>query len=224
MPDQERGGRCVEGEKELTVHEAKKIFYKDRVFFVFAEVYEPAEDTFLFADSLRVRSDDEVLDVGTGCGILAVLSALVAKRVVATDINPHAAGCAQINAKVNGVSEKVDIVCGDMFNPLRKDSRFDVVLFNAPYLPTEQNNASGWIDYAWSGGKSGRELIDRFIASVPQHLKAGGRALLVQSTLSDVERTLGRLGQRKLDARIVGECKTAFETITLIEAVTQSKK
>ena len=202
---------------EKYLRSAKKIQFGDRVFFVFDSVYEPAEDTFLIAEHLKIRGN--VLEIGTGCGILSVLAALKASRVIATDINPYAAKCAKLNAEINGVSEKIDILIGDLFNPIRANSTFDAILFNAPYLPDEKRSGSKrLIDYAWSGGKDGREVIDRFIQHAPKHLKPDGRILLVQSTLSDVEKTIMEFRKRGLQARIIDERKAFFESITLIEA------
>ena len=197
---------------------AKRVFFEDQVFYVLPEVYEPAEDTFLLAENLEAKPDGKVLDIGTGSGILAVLSALKGAQVVAVDINPRAVRCAKLNAEVNDVSEKVDIVCGDLFGPLTREGLFDVVLFNAPYLPTEDDEPEDWLNYAWTGGRTGRQIIDRFIEHVPGYLTGGGRVLLVQSTLSDVSRTIKELAERGFKTRIRGECKAAFETITLVEA------
>jgi release factor glutamine methyltransferase len=196
----------------------KKVFFKDQAFTVLDGVYEPAEDTFLFAKNLTVNIGDEVLEIGAGCGILSVISALKARRVVAVDVSPDAVRCTKLNVEDNGVSDRVDVVRGDLFGPLRKEALFDTVLFNAPYLPTENEKPSGWIDYAWQGGKKGRELIDRFVAHAPEHLKVGGRILLVQSTLSDVEETLSSFAEQGFEATVVAEQKVAFETITLIQA------
>ncbi|MDI6690428.1 MAG: methyltransferase, partial [Candidatus Bathyarchaeota archaeon] len=49
---------------------SKKVFFADYVFYVSENVYEPAEDSFLFAENLMVRERDFVLDMGIGCGIL----------------------------------------------------------------------------------------------------------------------------------------------------------
>ena len=196
----------------------KKAFFENKVFIVFDGVYEPDEDTFLIAENLAVNAGEEVLDVGSGCGILSVLSADKAKAVVAVDLNPDAVKCTKRNAMINDVSKRVDAVRGDLFEPLSKGALFDLVLFNAPYLPTENEKPSSWIDYAWSGGKKGRELIDRFIAHASKHLKPEGRILLVQSTLSDVNETLRKFSKQGFDACVLAEKKIAFETITLILA------
>jgi release factor glutamine methyltransferase len=49
-------------------------------------------------------------------------------------------------------------------------------------------------------------------------LKEGGRILLVQSTLSDVDETMRRLEGEGLRASVLAEKKVAFETIVVIQA------
>jgi release factor glutamine methyltransferase len=196
----------------------KKLFIKDYVFLVDEKVYEPAEDTFLLAENLKVEEGEVVLDVGTGCGIFAVLAAKKAKKVVATDINPYAIRCAEKNAKINGVEGEIEFRLGDLFQPVRPDETFSLILFNAPYLPSEPREERSWIGRAWTGGPSGRKVIDRFIISAPEFLTADGRILLVQSSLSDVDKTLEMFDETKLKTRVAAEVKFPFETIALIEA------
>lgn len=200
----------------------RKIFFEEHVFHIFDHVYEPDEDTFLLAENLDADSNDVVLDLGTGCGILAVLSALKAKRVVATDVNPYAVRCAKLNAKVNEVSDSMEVIRGDLFGATKEGGRFSLILFNAPYLPTEEGEQTGWIDYAWAGGERGRMVIDRFISSASRYLKPKGRILLVQSTLSDVNESIEKLEKYSLRANVIDQTKVSFETIMLIEAEKRS--
>ena len=88
----------------------------------------------------------------------------------------------------------------------------------SPYLPIDEDERKGWIEKAWAGGKTGRTVIDRFINNVSRHLTKGGKILLIQSSLSNVEETLNRFSQHKLIATIVCEEKASFEKITLIRA------
>ncbi|UCE29128.1 MAG: tRNA (adenine(22)-N(1))-methyltransferase TrmK [Candidatus Bathyarchaeota archaeon] len=194
----------------------KRIFFGKYAFYVSKNVYEPAEDTFLLAENLIVNQSDDVLDVGTGCGILGVLAAKKAKKVVAVDINPHAVRCAQMNAGLNNVVDKIDVRLGHMFEPISKDEKFNVIVFNAPYLPSERSEQKTWIGKAWAGGASGREIIDHFVSRAPQHLVEKGRIILVQSTLSNVDETMQKLEEEGLVAIIVAEKKVAFETIVVI--------
>ena len=196
----------------------KTVFFGDRSFYVLENVYEPAEDTFLLAENLVVNKDDVVLDMGTGCGILGILAAEKARKVVAIDSNPHAVRCARLNAKLHGVIGKMDVRQGDLFKPLKKNEKFDLIIFNAPYLPSEKWEQRAWLGRAWAGGPTGRQIIDRFLAEVPEHIEKGSRILLVQSTLSNVEETVQKLEEKRLDVTVVAEKKVAFETMVLVQA------
>jgi release factor glutamine methyltransferase len=196
----------------------KRLFSNNSSFCVLKDVYEPSEDTFLLADRLVVKETDRVLDMGTGCGILGILAAKKAREVVALDLNPHAVQCAKINAKNNGISNKIVFLVGDLFKPIKKAEKFDVIVFNAPYIPTEEGEKKTWITRAWSGGPTGRYVIDRFLADVPTFVKSNGKILIVQSTLSNISDTLNKFKKAGFRAKIISEKKIYFETIVLIEA------
>jgi release factor glutamine methyltransferase len=167
---------------------------------------------------MMVTENDTVLDMGTGCGILAILAAEKAKTVVAVDINPHALECSTRNAETNEVKEKIQFLHGDMFHPIRKNERFSLILFNSPYLPSDPDEEKSWIGKAWAGGSNGRKVIDRFIADASQWLADGGKILLVQSSISDVNRTLEMFKERNLHAIVAAQIKVPFENIVLVEA------
>jgi len=189
-----------------------RVFYRNREFLVLPGVYEPAEDTFLLADHLRVREGERVLELGTGCGILAVLAAEQGGRVVATDVSEAALRCAWLNAWRHGVGDRVEFRRGELFSPV-VSSTFDLILFNPPYLPEE-----GREDPRWSGGRSGRRVLDPFLSELPFHLSPNGRALFVQSSLSGVGETLSRLRGVGLEARILRRLRFFFEELVLVEA------
>ena len=201
----------------------KQVRYDDLEFHILRNVYEPAEDTFLAADHLVVNEDDIVLDMGTGCGIVAILAAQKAKKVVAVDINPHAARCAKKNAEINKLASKIDIRKGDLFKPIRKSEKFSLIVFNAPYLPSALKESMSWLGKSWAGGPAGRQIIDRFITEVPKYLEKNGRILLVQSSLSNINETLGKFQKAELKAQVIAEKKVSFETIVLIQASHLSK-
>ncbi|MCD6248568.1 MAG: methyltransferase [Hadesarchaea archaeon] len=197
---------------------SRVVYYRGMRFEVIPEVYEPAEDTLLLADNLDVRKEERVLDLGTGCGLLAILAAKLGGMVIATDVSPKAIECAEINARTNHVEERVDFRLGDMFEPIGEE-RFDLIIFNPPYLPVPRDEGSdSLLSLAWSGGPNGRAIIDGFLAGLPRHLRSKGRAMFVQSTLSNVERTIGELEERGLRAEVVARKKLMFEELFLIRA------
>ena len=198
---------------------AKRVYFDDYVFVVDENVYEPAEDSFLFAENLKVEAGESVLDMGTGCGILGILAAEKARDVVAVDVNPYAVRCAKENAVLSNVRGKMAFVQGDLFTWLSEKATFDMILFNAPYLPADARKADSWIGRAWAGGVTGRQVIDRFISEVPKHLKRTGRVLLMQSTLANVDATVRRFAECHLNAEVVADrALPFFETVVLIEA------
>ena len=87
----------------------------------------------------------EVLDLGTGSGVCALFAARQARCVVGVDINPAAVRCASINALMNGMDGKIDVLQGDLFAPVA-GRRFDVVLFNPPFVRGAPRNDA---DRAW---------------------------------------------------------------------------
>jgi len=173
------------------------------------EVYPPAEDTFLLlaAAHAEARPEDSVLEIGCGSGLVSQELAGRVRRIIATDINPHAVRA----AKAAGV----EAVRADIFSGIK--GRFDLVLFNAPYLPTEPEELTGlWIDRALDGGVSGRETTDRFIRELPPHIMPGGRALLAISSLTGLSEVLETAASAGLTARIVASKSFFFEQIHIL--------
>ena len=198
---------------------SKKVHFRDYIFHVYENVYEPAEDSFLFAENLAVKKCEVVLDMGTGCGILGIIAAEKAAKIVMVDVNPYAVRCAKENAKLNGVLEQICFVQGDLFAPMRTEEKFDSILFNAPYLPSKPSEDKSWLGRAWAGGATGRQVIDRFVCEAPEYLKENGWILLMQSTLSDVNETLRRFEKNGLKTSIVAKRSLPFfEAIVLVRA------
>ncbi|MEK6978097.1 MAG: HemK2/MTQ2 family protein methyltransferase [Candidatus Hydrothermarchaeota archaeon] len=178
-------------------------------------VYTPREDSLLLADHLEVPKGARVLDLGTGCGIQGIVASARAGGVVAADINPGAVRCAEENARLNGV-ENMTVVEGDLFDGI--EGRFDLIAFNPPYLPTEPWEPKDVASGAWDGGMDGREVVDRFLEDVGDHLSGDGSLLLVQSSLNELPRTIDALREGSLSARIVAERAFFFERLYLLEA------
>ncbi|WP_112662567.1 50S ribosomal protein L11 methyltransferase [Microvirga flavescens] len=86
-----------------------------------------------FADELKLRTPRNVLDVGTGTGILAFAAAKALKRpVVAGDIDPEAVRVARENARLNGISPWLKLYVGPGVRNAMADrpGHFDLVFAN----------------------------------------------------------------------------------------------
>lgn len=175
----------------------------------YEEVYQPAEDTFLLlkAALVEARPTDGVLEIGCGSGFISQELVPLVFRLLATDINPHAVRAARARG--------IEVIRADLFRGVK--GKFDLILFNAPYLPTEPEERTGqWIDYALDGGESGRQTVDRFIEDLAGHLRPGGRALLLISSLTglaEVQRTAEAAG---FTAEVVADEGCFFERLYVL--------
>ncbi|MCE5214006.1 MAG: class I SAM-dependent methyltransferase [Methanobacterium sp.] len=191
--------------------------FKDIKYQTHPQVYQPAEDTYLLAENLQVEKRSMVLEIGTGTGIIAIIAAKEAQMVTATDVNPYALDCAVKNIVTNKTFN-IELRKGNLFEPV-EDEKFDLILFNTPYLPSDDNEkVYDELEKAWNGGVDGREVIDIFIKDVKDHLNPGGKVQLVQSSLSDSEKTLEILKKQGFDASITAREKCFFEEIMVITA------
>jgi release factor glutamine methyltransferase len=180
-------------------------------------VYVPAEDSYLLADNLEIKPNQSVLEIGTGSGIVAMYVSRLTEDVTVTDINFDACELARENFEANGI-ENIEILFGNMFEPV-EDRKFDVILFNTPYLPTEEGEVlDDTINYAFDGGLNGRKVIDVFLNEVGNHLNDGGIVQMIQSSLSGNEETLDRFDELGFIAEIKASEHFFFEDITLINA------
>lgn len=164
-----------------------------------SQIYFPSEDTYLLikAALVEVKPNDRVLEIGTGSGAVAKSITDLTPQVLAVEINPHAAKYAH---EVNGV----EVVRGDLFDPICGE--FDLILFNAPYLPTDpKEKLDDWLEYALDGGPSGRNVIERFIHEVSAHLSTFGRILLLISSLTEIDEVLKLCHKEALIAFVVAE-------------------
>lgn len=176
------------------------------------DVYEPAEDTALLQRVLRERepslSGRLALDVGTGTGAVARTLVELGARVVAVDVSPHAVLLARENAR------GADVVRGDLMRALC--GPFDVVTFNAPYLPSAPHErVEGWLDRAFHGGEGGIEVSARFVRDLPRVLAPGGRAYLVVSSRADLDALREAVREAGLAEESVGAERWFFEEVAV---------
>ena len=128
-------------------------------------------------ERLPLQEGTRALDMGTGSGAIAVVLAERGAAVTAVDLNPAAVRCARINAMIHDLEGRMQVLEGDLFEPLGR-ARFDLIAFNPPFY---DRPARDMADRAWAGG-AGHQTLRRFLGLAPAHLLPGGRILIGAST------------------------------------------
>ena len=129
-------------------------------------------------DSLTPRRPvARALDVGTGSGVQALLTARHAGHVVATDVNARALAYTELNAALNGM-ENVECRQGSLFEPAGGE-QFELITCNAPYVVSPEKR---WA-YRDSGFQAD-EISERVVRGAADHLAEGGFATLLVSWIA----------------------------------------
>ncbi len=121
------------------------IRYDGKQFVVDPEVFSPKyfPDTYWFEKNLRIQPGDSFLEIGSGTGLISVMAAIKgAGQVTAVDINPAAVKNTTENVFLNHVSHKFRIYEGDVFDPIPKGQKFDVIFWFAPFMHVDMERGN----------------------------------------------------------------------------------
>lgn len=177
-------------------------------------IYSPREDSYLLESQLKLISKGkEILDMGTGSGIIALSSKKAgAKKVTAVDINKEALK----NLKGKGLI----LIESDLFENV--NGKFDIICFNPPYLP-KQEGEDEESSLATTGGNKGDEIILNFLEKASSFLKNNGKILLVLSSLTPLGRIKLLLRKKKLKYSLLKRENLFFEKLFLWEITKRIK-
>jgi release factor glutamine methyltransferase len=162
-------------------------------FVVTPEVLIPRPETELLVEVAlhRLKSSasrtPRILDLGTGSGIIAVCLAKerLKANIVAVDIASSALEVARINSRRYGVSERIDLIRGDLFAALGAKKRlFDLIVSNPPYIRTGELSLLAPEIGQWEpmtaldGGSDGIAYYRRIVGEAHEYLAPGGSVAL----------------------------------------------
>ncbi len=170
-------------------------------FKVTPDVLIPRPETeILVSEALKTLAHLEgkalhILEIGTGSGAISIALAkgLPMARVVATDLSAKALSVAEENALQNGVREQIHFLQGDLFQPLQKGEKFELVIANPPYIPREQfpSLMPEVRDFepriALDGGVNGLDFFRRALPLVRKFLHSAGWFLAEMGAGQDQE-------------------------------------
>ena len=151
----------------------------------------PREETALLVETTlglieeRGGPEPRLIDVGTGCGNIAIAIALKAQsaKIHATDIDPDAVEVAKRNVDKFGLGQRVFLLCGDLLKPLSLKvlaGKLDIIVCNPPYIPTGslQKLDPAITEHepvlALDAGSYGIDIFRRLIKDAPPFLKEDG--------------------------------------------------
>jgi release factor glutamine methyltransferase len=170
-------------------------------------VFVPRRRTEFLAQQAAALAPPRAVVVDLCCGAGPIGAALAASvegiELYAADIDPRAVSCARRNIRGGQVFE------GDLYEPLPRGirGRVDVVVANAPYVPTD---AIGMMPpearlfearAALDGGPDGLDIQRRLAAEAPLWLHPGGH-LVIETSTEQAPRLAEAFTRCGLEARI----------------------
>ncbi|MEM7816682.1 MAG: methyltransferase [Candidatus Aenigmatarchaeota archaeon] len=210
-----------------------KIFYNFDInileFLIDENVYCPEEDSLFFADFVieylsnyfklekkyfkqrkNSRTIENILEVGCGCGFLSIIiykffeknlgKDVDRMKFVAVDINRKSIENTKINAKRH--EAKILVKYSNLFENI--DEKFDLIIFNAPYLPVEE-------DYSYSIFQKGENIVNKFLIDAKEFMNDNAIILLLVSSITPI-----RIPD-SYTARIIKRKKIDWEELRIYE-------
>lgn len=151
----------------------QKTEFYGREFIINSTVLEPRPESETMIELLKKQPlPQQIIDVGTGSGALAITAKLELPdcNVIAIDIDPRCLVVARDNAKKHRV--KINFLKGDLLSPL-VSSQFSfcdsILLANLPYVPDSyQINEAAAMEphHAIFGGEDGLDLYRNLFAQI----------------------------------------------------------
>jgi len=178
------------------------------------EIYEPAEDSYLLQSTLKKylknkSKNIKILDMGSGSGI----QALTCRDKGFLDIF-----AADINENVVEHLKKLGLkaIQSNLFSRVSSSKKFDLIIFNPPYLPLDSREPSDSQSNT-TAGKKGYEIIIKFLKQAKSHLLSKGSILLLFSSLSKPKIILRKAKEFGYNYELLDRQRLFFEELYVFE-------
>ncbi|GAA5953661.1 hypothetical protein JCM8115_004117 [Rhodotorula mucilaginosa] len=200
----------------------------------YESVYEPAEDTFILLDALEqdahlLKGSTLCLEVGSGSGcVTAFLAAICGTHralYLTTDLNSIACRSTLVTAQTNS-QPRIETINTDLTSSLsdRLSTQVDVLVFNPPYVETDEEEASTaqrdprvkGIEKTWAGGARGMTVTNRLLSQVKDLLSPRGLFYLVAVSENKPHQILADMLVRGLHGEIVLKRRAGREHLHIL--------
>lgn len=168
-------------EKHKNQTHSIKIRIQGKYLWIDPNVFNPRNGKISLSliDCLQLKQKATILDVGTGCGMYGIFSIYKgASKAVLVDISPNAVSCAKKNVSLHKMEDKIDVREGDIFTPIKKGEKFDLIISNPPFF-REENGISAIDDFDRFFMDKKEGFIYKFLSNAREYLKKDGKILLV---------------------------------------------
>ena len=185
--------------------------------------YRFSVDAVLLADFITVRPDERLIDLGTGSGIVPLLSSVLtpAREIVGLELQQRLADIAKQNVNINSLEDRIRIVHGDLrqIPKLFSAGEFDVLTTNPPYRKV----GTGRINPGTEQAIARHEItctMPELLTACKYLVKPGGKIFLIYLP-ERLGELLVRLSTQKLEPKKIRCVHTATHTpasLVLVEA------
>jgi len=167
------------------------------------------EDSYFLSEVLKsylknkLKTKLKILDMGSGTGIQAeTCKNLGFKDILAVDIDTES---------VKFIKKKgINSIQSNLFSKINKKEKFNLIIFNAPYLPEDKHDKGK----DTTGGKNGDETIIKFLTQAKSHLNKEGEIILLLSSLTP-RKKIGQIIKKSYKKEVLAEKTIFFEKLEI---------
>jgi tRNA1(Val) A37 N6-methylase TrmN6 len=160
-------------------------------------VWNPTPHGILLGEVLEKMdfSGESIIELGTGCGVHAVVLALRgARELLLTEIDEKILSHAKINLEKNGIETKIRFLVADWIQV--DASGYDSLVANPPFCVAGKNYR--------------RYFIDTLILDAHKLVRPGGKLIFIQSSMADFPRTIRLMEDCGMTVQFLGEKEYPF--------------
>jgi len=196
-----------------------KLNYKEYCLDIPNNVYLPSEDTYLLLETIQEDIKNKVIDsfleIGVGSGYISLGLYNQVNKMKVTDINPCVIDYIK-DLKQKYDLNKLEVIKSNLFKNIIE--RFDLIIFNPPYVPSELVPKETDIEkLSTDGGSFGRKIILKFLMNLNKYLTENGVCYLLISSFNNPHYVFKQILKNNLNYKVLDEKNIFFEKLIILK-------